>query len=163
VCIPGAGGRACSYGDLRAYGGAAAAAGAALAGLAARHARPWGLAKAPASAPAAPAMMPASPPQAGSRGGDGGGGGFAGLGLPPPPPPLAAVPSGGSESGSSAASSGLPASCSPQLPFAFTPSAASTYSLSSLVGPVRRPRAGDKRVVAQVLEFVPGRARMPSL
>jgi len=53
------------------------------------------------------------------------------------------VPSGGSESGSSAASSGLPASCSPQLPFAFTPSAASTYSLSSLVGPVRRPRADN--------------------
>ncbi|KAK9839293.1 hypothetical protein WJX81_005985 [Elliptochloris bilobata] len=103
---------------------------AAAAGLAARHARPWGLAKAPASAPAAPAMMPASPPQAHSRGGGGGV-----LGLPPPPPPLAPVPSGGSESGSSAASSGLPASCSPQLPFAFTPSAASTYSLSSLVGP----------------------------
>jgi hypothetical protein len=54
---------------------------------------------------------------------------YSGSACPPPTPPsLAAhLHSGGSESSGSAGS--YPASCSPQLPFAFTPSGLSLSSL----------------------------------
>ena len=78
-------------------------------------------------------QQPAAAP--GSAGGHPGSAGGAGASPPSPLPPIPGSQLESESSGSAASSAMFPTSCSPQLPFAFTPSAQSLASYGSSRGP----------------------------